>query len=124
MPGAITTKPGSATLPFFGVVPALLDTEGRHLEVGNEREITCVRTWIVKSIQGPSEGNMCFSRPWPGMMRTVWGDHDRFVSTYFKAFPGHYFTGDGARRDKDGYYWITGRVDDLMNVRHFIKFQI
>ncbi|KAH7722573.1 acetyl-coenzyme A synthetasecytoplasmic [Aphelenchoides avenae] len=97
LPGATPTKPGSATLPFLGVMPTIVDAEGRVLE-------------------GPGEGNMCFSRPWPGMMRTVWGDHERYVKTYFSHFAGYYFTGDGAKRDEDGYYWITGRVDDLMNV--------
>ncbi|KAI1729956.1 AMP-binding enzyme domain-containing protein [Ditylenchus destructor] len=97
LPGATPTKPGSATLPFVGVQPAIVDAEGRVIE-------------------GPGEGNLCFSRPWPGMMRTVYGDHKRYVSTYFSSFPGFYFTGDGSRRDQDGYYWITGRVDDLMNV--------
>jgi acetyl-CoA synthetase len=97
LPGATPTKPGAATLPFVGVQPVMVDSEARVLE-------------------GPGEGNLCFGRPWPGMMRTVWGDHQRFVKTYFASFPGYYFTGDGARRDDDGYYWITGRVDDLMNV--------
>jgi acetyl-CoA synthetase len=99
MPAATPTKPGSATLPFFGIIPALLDNEGRQLE-------------------GPAEGNLCFARAWPGMMRSIWCDHQRFVETYFNSFHGFYFTGDGARRDEDGYYWITGRVDDLMNVRY------
>ncbi|KAI3411113.1 hypothetical protein GPALN_003196 [Globodera pallida] len=97
LPGATPTKPGAATLPFFGVVPAILDAEGRYLE-------------------GPAEGNLCFSRPWPGMARTAWADHERYVNTYFAPFPGNYFTGDGVRRDDDNYYWVTGRVDDLMNV--------
>ncbi|CAJ0579009.1 unnamed protein product, partial [Mesorhabditis spiculigera] len=97
LPGAVPQKPGSATLPFFGVEPVLLDAEGRLIE-------------------GPGEGNLCFARAWPGMMRGVYGDYDRFISTYLKPFPGYYFTGDGARRDEDGYLWITGRVDDLMNV--------
>ncbi|PIO60782.1 AMP-binding enzyme [Teladorsagia circumcincta] len=97
MPGATPMKPGSATYPFFGVNPVLLDAEGRVIE-------------------GPGEGNLCFDRAWPGMLRTVFGDHDRFVKTYFAPFNGYYFTGDGARRDEDGYLWITGRVDDLMNV--------
>jgi acetyl-CoA synthetase len=97
LPGAIKLKPGSATLPFFGVVPEIVDTEGKVLE-------------------GPCEGNLCISRAWPGMMRTVYGDHERFKQTYFSTYKGKYFTGDGARRDEDGYYWITGRVDDVINV--------
>ncbi len=90
-------KPGSATRPFFGIEPLLVDGEG-------------------KVVEGPGEGNLCLARSWPGQMRTVFGDHRRFVETYFSAFPGLYFTGDGARRDEDGYYWITGRVDDVINV--------
>uniref|UniRef100_A0A914DL70 Acetyl-coenzyme A synthetase n=1 Tax=Acrobeloides nanus TaxID=290746 RepID=A0A914DL70_9BILA len=97
LPGATPTKPGAATLPFLGVEPALVDHRGAALE-------------------GPGEGNLCMARAWPGMMRTVYGDHSRFVKTFFSSFPGYYFTGDGARRDDDSYYWITGRVDDLMNV--------
>jgi acetyl-CoA synthetase len=97
LPGAIATKPGSATKPFFGVKPAIVDGEGRVLE-------------------GAAEGNLCLVDSWPGQMRTVFGDHQRFIDTYFKTFPGKYFTGDGARRDADGYYWITGRVDDVLNV--------
>jgi acetyl-CoA synthetase len=97
LPGATPLKPGSATRPFFGVEPLLVDNDGKRIE-------------------GPGEGNLCLARPWPGMMRTVFGDHRRFVETYFSAFPGLYFTGDGARRDEDGYYWITGRVDDVINV--------
>jgi acetyl-CoA synthetase len=97
LPGAMALKPGSASLPFFGVVPALVDNEGKLLE-------------------GEAEGNLVITRPWPGQMRTVYGDHQRFKDTYFSAYPGMYFTGDGARRDKDGYYWITGRVDDVLNV--------
>jgi acetyl-CoA synthetase len=97
LPGATALKPGSATQPFFGVVPAIVDNEGHVLE-------------------GECEGNLVITRPWPGMMRTVYGDHQRFVDTYFKTFPGTYFTGDGAKRDADGYYWITGRVDDVINV--------
>ncbi|HKK06051.1 MAG TPA: acetate--CoA ligase [Gammaproteobacteria bacterium] len=97
LPGATKLKPGSATFPFFGVQPALVDNEGNLLE-------------------GESEGNLVITHPWPGMMRTVYGDHQRFVDTYFKAYPGMYFSGDGARRDADGYYWITGRVDDVLNV--------
>jgi acetyl-CoA synthetase len=97
LPGAIDQKPGSATLPFFGVKPAIVDGEGRTLE-------------------GVAEGNLVISDSWPGQMRTVFGDHQRFIDTYFKTFPGRYFTGDGAKRDEDGYYWITGRVDDVLNV--------
>jgi len=97
LPGAIATKPGSATLPFFGVRPAIVDGEGNILE-------------------GPCEGNLVMQDAWPGQMRTVFGDHERFVQTYFATFKGLYFTGDGARRDEDGYYWITGRVDDVLNV--------
>ena len=97
LPGATALKPGSATRPFFGVVPALVDNEGNVLE-------------------GEAEGNLVITRPWPGQMRTVYGDHQRFKDTYFSTYPGMYFTGDGARRDKDGYYWITGRVDDVLNV--------
>lgn len=97
LPGAIDQKPGSATLPFFGVRPAILDNEGNAQE-------------------GKAEGNLVILDSWPGQMRTVYGDHQRFIDTYFKTFPGKYFTGDGARRDEDGYYWITGRVDDVLNV--------
>ncbi|HFD79549.1 MAG TPA: acetate--CoA ligase [Gammaproteobacteria bacterium] len=97
LPGATPLKPGSATFPFFGVVPALVDKDGKVLE-------------------GEAEGNLVITRPWPGQMRTVWGDHQRFIDTYFSTYPGNYFTGDGARRDSDGYYWITGRVDDVLNV--------
>ncbi|CAH2600437.1 acetyl-CoA synthetase (AMP-forming) [Rhodovastum atsumiense] len=97
LPGATPLKPGSATLPLPGVQPVILDADGRELE-------------------GAAEGNLCLKRPWPGMMRTVFGDHPRFVQTYFSTFKGYYFTGDGARRDADGYYWITGRVDDVINV--------
>ena len=97
LPGAIAQKPGSATLPFFGVKPAIVDNEGQALE-------------------GACEGNLVITDSWPGQMRTVFGDHQRFIDTYFKTFPGRYFTGDGARRDEDGYYWITGRVDDVLNV--------
>jgi acetyl-CoA synthetase len=96
-PGATKLKPGSATLPFFGVKPAIVDQSGKILE-------------------GPCSGNLVLLDSWPGQMRTVYGDHQRFVDTYFKQFPGMYFTGDGARRDEDGYYWITGRVDDVINV--------
>jgi acetyl-CoA synthetase len=97
LPGAIDQKPGSATKPFFGVKPAIVDANGKVLE-------------------GEAEGNLVLTDAWPGMMRTVYGDHQRFIDTYFKAYPGTYFTGDGARRDADGYYWITGRVDDVINV--------
>lgn len=97
LPGATDLKPGSATLPFFGVRPALVDGEGKVLE-------------------GAAEGNLVILDSWPGQMRTVYGDHERFVQTYFTTFPGTYVTGDGARRDEDGYYWITGRVDDVINV--------
>ena len=97
LPGAIDLKPGSATLPFFGVKPAIVDNDGNTLE-------------------GPCEGNLVLTDSWPGQMRTVYGEHQRFIDTYFKAFPGRYFTGDGAKRDEDGYYWITGRVDDVLNV--------
>ena len=97
LPGAIAQKPGSATLPFFGVIPQLVDAEGKEL-------------------QGAASGNLCIANSWPGQMRTVYGDHQRFIDTYFKAYPGKYFTGDGCRRDADGYYWITGRVDDVINV--------
>ncbi|MGA8600911.1 MAG: acetate--CoA ligase [Beijerinckiaceae bacterium] len=97
LPGAIAQKPGSATKPFFGVKPEIVDAEGKVLE-------------------GACEGNLCIADSWPGQMRTVWGDHERFVQTYFATYKGKYFTGDGGRRDKDGYYWITGRVDDVINV--------
>jgi acetyl-CoA synthetase len=97
MPGATDLKPGSATKPMPGVDPQLVDGEG-------------------KVLHGKAEGNLCITRSWPGQMRTVWGDHDRFFTTYFTTYPGKYFTGDGCRRDEDGYYWITGRVDDVINV--------
>ncbi|MEE2983691.1 MAG: acetate--CoA ligase [Pseudomonadota bacterium] len=97
LPGARALKPGSATLPFFGVQPALVDDKGRELE-------------------GAAKGGLVIKASWPGQMRTLYGDHERFKETYFKTFPGTYFTGDGARRDEDGYYWITGRVDDVINV--------
>jgi acetyl-CoA synthetase len=97
LPGATDLKPGSATRPLPGVEPQLVDAEGRVLE-------------------GATEGNLVIARSWPGQMRTVWGDHDRFFQTYFTTYPGKYFTGDGCRRDADGYYWITGRVDDVINV--------
>ena len=97
LPGATKLKPGSATRPFFGIIPAIVDPNGKVLD-------------------GAASGNLVITRPWPGQMRTVYGDHQRFVDTYFKTYPGMYFTGDGARRDADGYYWITGRVDDVLNV--------
>jgi acetyl-CoA synthetase len=98
LPGATALKPGSATRPFFGVKPVVVDAEGKILE-------------------GATEGNLCLQEPgWPGQMRTVYGDHERFVQTYFSTYQGMYFTGDGCRRDEDGYYWITGRVDDVINV--------
>ncbi len=97
LPGAIKLKPGSATLPFFGVQPAIVDSEGNLLE-------------------GEAAGNLVILDAWPGMMRSVYGDHQRFVETYFSTYKGKYFTGDGCRRDADGYYWITGRVDDVINV--------
>ncbi|MBP6011403.1 MAG: acetate--CoA ligase [Alphaproteobacteria bacterium] len=97
LPGATALKPGSATRPFFGIVPQVVDAEGKVLE-------------------GETTGNLVLADSWPGQMRTVYGDHQRFVDTYFKTYPGKYFTGDGCRRDKDGYYWITGRVDDVINV--------
>ena len=97
LPGATALKPGSATLPLPGVKPVLVDAEGKVLD-------------------GAAEGNLCIAESWPGQMRTLYGDHERFVQTYFSTFPGKYFTGDGARRDADGYWWITGRVDDVINV--------
>ncbi len=97
LPGAIPTKPGSATKPFFGIKPVLVDAQNNEL-------------------QGPSEGNLCINMSWPGQMRSVYGDHQRFIDTYFSTFPGRYFSGDGCRRDEDGYFWITGRVDDVINV--------
>ena len=97
LPGATPLKPGSATLPFFGIQPALLDKDGQEIE-------------------GPGEGLLMIKRSWPSQLRSVYGDHKRFYETYFKPFPGYYFTGDGAKRDKDGYFWITGRVDDVLNV--------
>lgn len=96
-PGATPTKPGSATMPFFGNKPVLVDDQGNVLD-------------------GSTEGNLCFAKAWPSMARTIWKDHDRFVKTYFSQHPGLYCTGDGARRDHDNYYWVTGRVDDKMNV--------
>jgi acetyl-CoA synthetase len=97
LPGAIPQKPGAATLPFFGVEPQVLDANGEVLE-------------------GEAEGVLVIADSWPGQSRTIFGDHDRFVQTYFSAFEGKYFTGDGCRRDEDGYYWITGRVDDVINI--------
>jgi len=97
LPGAIGMKPGSASKPFFGVQPAIVDEQGNELE-------------------GECSGNLIIKAPWPGMMRTLYGDHQRFIDTYFTTYPGYYFTGDGCRRDADGYYWITGRVDDVLNV--------
>jgi acetyl-CoA synthetase len=97
LPGATATKPGSATRPFFGIQPVLVDGDNNIID-------------------GAADGNLCINRSWPGQMRTVYGDHERFIQTYFTTFPGRYFTGDGCRRDDDGYYWITGRVDDVINV--------
>jgi acetyl-CoA synthetase len=97
LPGAMALKPGSATLPMFGVQTQLVDAQG-------------------DVIDGPGEGNLCLTDSWPGQMRTVWGDHERFFQTYFSTYPGKYFTGDGCKRDEDGYHWITGRVDDVINV--------
>jgi acetyl-CoA synthetase len=97
LPGATPLKPGSATKPLPGVKPQLVDAEGAVLE-------------------GAVSGNLCLTDSWPGQMRTVYGDHQRFIDTYFSTYPGKYFTGDGCRRDEDGYYWITGRVDDVINV--------
>ncbi|MBI6629027.1 acetate--CoA ligase [Pontibaca salina] len=99
LPGATETKPGSATVPFFGIKPVILEPESGKLLEDN-----------------PAEGVLCFADSWPGQMRTIWGDHQRFMETYFQQYPGYYFTGDGALRDEDGYYWITGRVDDVINV--------
>ena len=97
LPGATALKPGSASKPFFGIKPAIVDSEGNVLD-------------------GAASGNLVISDSWPGQMRSVYGDHQRFVDTYFSTFEGSFFTGDGARRDEDGYYWITGRVDDVLNV--------
>jgi acetyl-CoA synthetase len=97
LPGATALKPGSATRPFFGVEPQVVDAEGKVLD-------------------GACEGNLVIAESWPGQMRTVYGDHQRFMETYFATYPNKYFTGDGCRRDADGYYWITGRVDDVINV--------
>ena len=98
LPGATPTKPGSATFPFFGIDPVLLTEEGQEIEGNNVSGLLAIKS------------------SWPGQMRTIYGDHERFIDVYFKMFPGYYFTGDGARRDEDGYYWITGRVDDVLNV--------
>jgi acetyl-CoA synthetase len=97
LPGAIDLKPGSATLPFFGIKPALLDSDGNVLD-------------------GASSGNLVITDSWPGQIRTVFGDHDRCIKTYYSTYEGCYLTGDGARRDEQGYYWITGRVDDVINI--------
>ena len=97
LPGATRLKPGSATRPFFGIKPEIVDAEGKVLD-------------------GATSGNLCIADSWPGQMRTVYGDHERFEQTYFATYKGKYFTGDGCRRDADGYYWITGRVDDVINV--------
>jgi acetyl-CoA synthetase len=97
LPGCTPLKPGSATLPFFGVKPKMLTADGTPID-------------------GPGSGVLCIEEPWPGMMRTVYGQHQRFKETYFTSYQGLYFTGDGCRRDEDGYYWITGRVDDVINV--------
>jgi acetyl-CoA synthetase len=97
LPGATQLKPGSATRPFFGIQPVIVDNDGKTLE-------------------GACEGNLCIAESWPGQMRTVFGDHERFIETYFATYDNLYFTGDGCRRDEDGFYWITGRVDDVINV--------
>jgi acetyl-CoA synthetase len=97
LPGAHTLKPGSASRPFFGVEPIILDDEGKETPQGEQ-------------------GKLCIKAPWPGMMRSMWGDHERFVQTYFSAYKGYYFTGDGCRQDDDGDYWLLGRVDDVINV--------
>ena len=97
LPGAHALKPGAASFPMFGVVPQIVDAEGVVLD-------------------GATEGNLCITQSWPGQMRSVWGDHARFFQTYFSTYQGKYFTGDGCKRDADGYYWITGRVDDVINV--------
>jgi acetyl-CoA synthetase len=97
LPGATALKPGSATRPFFGVKPVLMDADGNEIE-------------------GPGSGNLAIDRSWPGQIRTVFGDHARCIETYYSSYKGYYFTGDGARRDEDGYYWITGRVDDVLNI--------
>ncbi len=97
LPGATDLKPGSATRPFFGIRPELVDNEGAVVE-------------------GAVDGNLCIIDSWPGQMRTLYGDHKRFIEAYFSTYKGKYFTGDGCRRDEDGYYWITGRVDDVLNI--------
>jgi acetyl-CoA synthetase len=99
LPGAIPQKPGAATLPFFGVTPIILDPANAAIQT-----------------ETAAEGVLCITDSWPGQMRTLWGDHARFEEAYFSQYPGYYFTGDGCRRDEDGYYWITGRVDDVINV--------
>ena len=99
LPGATATKPGSATTPFFGIKPVIIDPKTGQELIGNN-----------------VEGVLAFKDSWPSQMRTVYGDHDRFIKTYFSDFKGYYFSGDGCKRDKDGYYWITGRVDDVLNV--------
>ena len=99
LPGVTPTKPGSATLPFFGVKPVVIDINTSKPLDGNN-----------------VSGALCLASPWPGQARTVWGDHKRFRDTYFSTYPGYYFTGDGVKRDEDGYYWITGRIDDVLNV--------
>ena len=99
MPGATPTKPGSATLPFFGIRPEVLNAESGKVQQGNG-----------------VDGVLVIADSWPGQMRTIWGDHQRFQETYFQQYKGYFFTGDGCRRDQDGYYWITGRVDDVINV--------
>lgn len=98
LPGSHPTKPGSATFPFFGISPVILTPEGKRLDGNNV------------------SGVLCIDRPWPGMARTIYGDHSRFIQTYLSTYAGYYFTGDGCLRDDDGYYWITGRVDDVINV--------
>ena len=98
LPGATALKPGSASRPFFGVQPALMDAQGKLIE------------------EQAASGNLVIGSSWPGQIRSVYGDHQRVIDTYYSTYPGYYFTGDGARRDEDGYYWITGRVDDVMNV--------
>jgi acetyl-CoA synthetase len=97
LPGATALKPGSATLPFFGVEPVILDGDG-------------------KEVEGACEGSLAIKSSWPSQIRSVYGDHQRCIDTYYSTYPGYYFTGDGARRDEDGYYWITGRVDDVLNI--------
>jgi acetyl-CoA synthetase len=97
LPGATDLKPGSASIPFFGIQPAIVDEHGKELE-------------------GECQGNLVIKHPWPGQMRTLYGDHQRFIDTYFSQYPGMYFSGDGCKRDADGYYWITGRVDDVLNI--------